>query len=108
VIFQDTKGMTGVYAPGVAFQGPVYVGNINAIGTATPVFIIGSAVGETRITGGDLAQTNGQPVQINGITQLRYTAGQDSAGNIAPAQANNGILLQNGTNVTSQVVVNPQ
>lgn len=102
------RGYTGIYAPGVAFQGPVYVGDINAYQTAKPVFVIGSAVGETRVTGGGLVQDNHQPVQVSGLTQLKFTAGSDSAGNTLTAQVNHAVLLQNDLNVTSQIVVNPQ
>ncbi len=100
------QGLTGVYAPGVQFTGPVYVGNISASDAATPVLMIGSSP-DTRITGGDLFQANGQPVKVSGLTQLKFTAGQDSNGNTLPAKNSRGVLQQNGTDVTAQVVVNP-
>lgn len=106
--FWHNRGFTGVYAPGVAFQGPVYVFDINAYDAAKPVLMIGSATGETRITGGGLVQPNHQPIQVSGLTQLKFTAGQDSAGNALSAQVNHAVLLQNDLNVTSQIVVNPQ
>ncbi|HVS54445.1 MAG TPA: peptidylprolyl isomerase [Opitutaceae bacterium] len=106
--FYDVKGVTGIYAPNVAFQGPVYVGEITAVNSAIPVLKVGSVAGETRITGGSLLQNNGQPVQVTGVTQLKFTAGQDSAGNTLPAQSDQGILQQNGVTVNSQIVVNPQ
>lgn len=99
-------GLTGVYAPGVQFVGPVFVGNIIATGTASPVLIVGSA-SDARITGGNLLQANGQPVQVTGVTQLKFTSGQDSGGNILPAQANQSVLQQDGLNVTAAIVVNP-
>lgn len=101
------SGVTGLYAPGVQFMGPVYIGNISAFDSATPVIILGSASSNTWITGGDLLQGNGRPVQVSGLTQLKFAIGSDSAGNILPAKANHAILLQNGTDVTNQVVVNP-
>ncbi len=101
-----TQGMTGIYAPGVTFNGPVFIGDINASDAATPVFVIGSSP-DTRITGGDLLQTNGKPVQVNGLTQLKFTAGGTSNNVALPAQNNRAVLQQNGTDVTSQVVVNP-
>jgi len=103
----DTKGVAGIYAPGVAFDGPIYVANITAFGTSTPVFMVGS-VSDARITGGDLYSYNGQPIQVSGLTQLKLTAGSDSAGRTISAKLNQGILYQNGTNVTNQIVVNPQ
>ena len=104
--FYAAKGMTGVYAPGVAFQGPVFIGDINASDAATPVIVIGSSP-DTRITGGDLLQANGKPVQVSGLTQLKFTAGSTSNGGALNAQTNKGVLMQGGTDVTAQVVVNP-
>ncbi|HYP18088.1 MAG TPA: immunoglobulin domain-containing protein [Opitutus sp.] len=101
-----SKGLTGLYAPGVAFQGPVFVGDISAFDSAAPVFIIGSS-SDTRITGGDLEQANGVAVEVAGLTQLKFTAGGDSHGNTLAAQANRAVLKQNGATVTSQIVVNP-
>ncbi len=101
-----TKGLTGVYAPGVQFSGPLFVGDINASGTATPVIEVGS-VADARITGGDLLQANRQPVKVSGLTQLKFTAGATSGGVNLPPQTNKAQLLQNGTDVTAQIVVNP-
>lgn len=105
--FGDSKGYTGIYAPGVTFTGPVYVGNIRARDSATPVLLLGGAQGATAVTGGDLFQENGQPVQVSGITQLKFQNGSDSHGRLYLAQKNQGVLHQNGQNVTAQVVVNP-
>ncbi|HWA85183.1 MAG TPA: immunoglobulin domain-containing protein [Opitutus sp.] len=104
--FFADAGPTGIYAPGVNFVGPVYVGNIDAHAAATPVLILGSAA-DTRITGGDLAQTNQQPVEVSGLTQLEFTAGTNSAGTPLPAQQNQARLEQDGNDVTDQIVVNP-
>lgn len=101
-----TKGLTGIYAPGVQFTGPVFISDITASDTATPVFIIGSAT-DTRITGGDLLQTNGQPVKVSGVTQLRFTAGGTSNNVALSAKTNQALLRQNGVDVTDQIVVNP-
>ena len=102
-----TQGFTGVYAPGVTFTGPVYVGDINASSSAIPVLLLGGATGNTWITGGTLTQTNGQPVRVSGITQLKFVAGTTSGGATLTAKANAAVLQQNGVNVTSQIVVNP-
>lgn len=108
-LYYDVKGYTGIYAPGVTVVGAVYVGDISAYTGATPALILGGSPAEsTLITGGDLRQDNGQPIQISGITRLKFQAGTDSHGNTLPAQKNQGILHQNGVNVTAQVVVNPQ
>ncbi|HWL17759.1 MAG TPA: carbohydrate binding domain-containing protein, partial [Opitutus sp.] len=53
--FSAERGLTGVYAPGVAFTGPVYLGNIAAEALATPAILLGSA-SDVRITGGSLLQ----------------------------------------------------
>jgi len=102
----NTKARTGIYAPGVQFLGPALIGDINAFGTATPVLLLGS-VTDSQVDGGDLFQTNGQSVQVSGLTQLKFMAGTTSQGVILPAQANQGHLVQNGADVTSQIVVNP-
>lgn len=104
--FFATKGFTGVYAPNVQFNGPVFVNDINASGDATPVFTIGSG-SDVRITGGDLLQANSRAVQVSGITQLRFTAGSSSHGTLFSAKNNRARLEQNGTDVTAQIVVNP-
>ncbi|HVU25553.1 MAG TPA: hypothetical protein VHE13_15600 [Opitutus sp.] len=104
--FFNDAGYTGVYAPGVHFVGPVYVGNIDAHETATPVLVVGS-VSDARITGGDLAQTNSRPVKVAGLTQLTFTAGTNSAGTTLPARHNHARLEQDGNDLTDQIVVNP-
>ena len=101
-----TTGMTGVYAPAVQFAGPLFVGDISASDAAAPVLLIGSS-SDVRVTGGDLLQPNAQPVKVSGITQLKFTAGSDSQGNLLPAKTNRAVLMQNGADVTAQVVVNP-
>ncbi|MEY4941566.1 MAG: hypothetical protein RIQ93_3301 [Verrucomicrobiota bacterium] len=98
-----TRGVTGIYAPGVTFTGPVYVGDLSAFDAATPMLSLGSAA-ITQINGGDLFQQNGQPVLVSGITQLNFVAGITSGGVLLPAQANQAQLTQNGTNVTAQLV----
>ena len=101
-----TAGLTGVYAPGVTFTGPVFVGDISASDAAQPVLRLGAA-SDVRITGGDLTQANGAAVDISGIARLRFTAGQDSHGRALPAQANKAKLTENGVDVTSQIAAAP-
>jgi hypothetical protein len=104
--FFATRGFTGIYAPGIAFQGPVFVGDINAFDAATPVLLLGSAE-DVRITGGDLAQSNNSAVQVSGFSRLNFTAGGDSGGHTLPAQTNRAVLLQGGTDMTKQLVAGP-
>ena len=96
------KGITGIYAPGVAFSGPVFVNNIAAFGSAAPVMLLGS-VSDARVTGGDFAQNNGQSVAVSGITLLNFVAGSTSHGGALAAQMNQAQLVQAGVNVTSQI-----
>ena len=101
-----SKGLTGIYAPGVAFTGPIFIGDITAFDTALPVVVTGS-VSDARITGGDLLQDNGQPVEVSGIAQLKFVDGSTSHGELLPAQANQAVLEEDGVDVTEQIVVNP-
>ncbi|MEO5959086.1 MAG: delta-60 repeat domain-containing protein [Opitutaceae bacterium] len=101
-----TKGIAGVYAPGVNFSGPLFVGDIRAFDAATPTLVIGSSP-DTRITGGDLFQENGRAVQVSGLTQLKFTSGGDSHGNAFVAKTNRARLEQNGIDVTNAILVNP-
>ncbi|HVU24052.1 MAG TPA: Ig-like domain-containing protein [Opitutus sp.] len=104
--FVASQGVAGVCAPGVNFVGPVFVGDINAADSASPVLLLGSA-SDVRITGGDLWQQNGKPVQISGVTQLRFVNGTTSQGVTLPAQHDRSRIEQNGIDVTAQVVVEP-
>ncbi|ACB74902.1 immunoglobulin domain-containing protein [Opitutus terrae] len=99
-----SAGWTGVYAPGVTFDGPVFIGDISAFDNAKPVILLGTAT-NVRITGGDLAQNNGQPVQVSGMTQLAFTAGSDSGGTTLVRQTNQAVLQRDGQDVTNQLVV---
>lgn len=101
--FFRTTGLTGISAPGVAVQGPVFIGDITADSNATGVMIFGSTT-DVRITGGDLVQLNNRAVEVSGITRVNFTAGTKSSGATLPAQANRARLEQNGVDVTSQLV----
>lgn len=101
-----SSGITGIYAPGVRVSGPVYVGDINAGGEASPVLILGSAA-LTQINGGNLLQLNGRAVRVSGINQLQFVEGTTSHGARLPAQSNQGRLEEDGQDVTAQVVKNP-
>lgn len=98
-----TVGLTGISAPGVAIQGPTFIGDITADATATGVMIFGSTT-DVRITGGDLLQLNNRAVQVSGITRVNFTAGTKSSGATLPAQTNRARLEQDGVDVTTQLV----
>jgi hypothetical protein len=85
---------------------PVFIGDIAAFDAATPVILLGGAA-NTSINGGDLLQTNSAPVQVSGLVQLKFVNGSTSHGLLLSAQNNQGVLMQNGVNVTGQIVVNP-
>lgn len=97
-----TKGITGLYAPDTQFTGPVFLENINAFDAAKPALLVGAAT-DVRITGGDLKQSNSQPVQVAGVTQLRFADGSTSHGTILTAQIPAAQLQQSGVDVTNRI-----
>lgn len=107
VNYYATKGLTGVYAPGVEFTGPVYIGDITAFDDAEPVLVVGGARGDTWIAGGDLEQMNGRAVGVRGLTRLEYRGGTTSHSGILQARMNKGRLELDGLDVTAEIVVNP-
>src|SRR5690606_5569998 len=58
--YLDSRGITGVYAPDVAFAGPVVIGNISGADSAQAVLLLGSAA-DVRVSGGNLRQLNSRP-----------------------------------------------
>lgn len=104
--FYNFGGIAGVYAPGVEFTGPVFVGDIGAQNDAIPVLVLGSA-SDVRITGGSLAQPDDRPLRVDGFSQLQFVNGSTSHDVLIPAQPNEARLERNGVDVTAQVVVNP-
>lgn len=104
--FRATKGLTGIYAPGVEFDGPVFVNDITAFDGAMPVLLLGAAE-DVRITGGSLAQDNGRAVAVSGFDQLQFTKGSSSHGNIALAQNCKGRLERYGFDITGRIALSP-
>ncbi|ACB73928.1 Ig-like domain-containing protein [Opitutus terrae] len=101
-----SSGFAGICAPGVQFEGPVFVGDLTASGSASPMLVLGAG-DDVRITGGDLWQANGKPVQVSGIAQLKFVDGTTSHGVLLSAQRDRSRLEEDGVDVTAQVVVNP-
>ncbi len=101
-----TRGVTGVYAPGVEFHGPVFVGDMGAEDAATPVWLLGSAA-DTRVTGGNLLQGNAQVVQVSGVTELKFAAGSTSHGGELPVRANRARLEVDGVDATRRLAIDP-
>lgn len=100
-----SAGFTGLYAPGVAFQGPVYLGDISAYDSAQGVILAGSTA-DARITGGDLGQANDRPVQVSGLARLTFYPGSDSHGHPLAEKHIQTRLLDNGVDVTDQITAN--
>jgi uncharacterized delta-60 repeat protein len=96
------QGATGVMAPGVTFDGPVYLEDVRAFDAATPVLLFGSS-SEIRITGGDLEQPNAAAIQVSGLAPLQFTAGTTSQGDTLSAGTNKGRFELNGDDVTNQI-----
>lgn len=101
-----SSGMTGLCAPGVQFDGPVYVGDITASGSASALIVLGGAA-EVQITGGDLWQANGQPVQVSGFSRMVFVNGTTSNNVTLLAQNQRSRLEQDGVDVTAELVVKP-
>ena len=101
-----TAGLTGIYAPGVAFSGPVFLSDLGAQDAAIPVILLGSA-SDVRITGGDLLQANDAAVQVSGFSRLQFVAGENSHGVALPAQSNRARLEREGEDVTASLVTGP-
>jgi hypothetical protein len=104
VNFWNTKGLTGVYAPSVQFVGPIYIGDINARDDANPVLVVGSGSSDVWITGGNLAQPNHRPVEVNGVAALRFTDGVTSHYRFLSKQENQARLERDGIEVTRTLV----
>jgi hypothetical protein len=101
-----THGITGLYAPGVQFTGPVNLGDISGYDVATAMLVVGSA-SDLNITGGDLWQANRQAVEVSGINQLKFIDGMTSNGTLLQAQSNRAQLKEGDVDVTGKIVVNP-
>lgn len=106
VHYWSTHGVAGVYAPKTHFSGPVYIGDISANDSATPMLVVGSAP-EIRITGGSLLQPNEKPVTIDGFSRLQFSPGTDSHGRVAPAQSNRARFERGGLDVTGEISLVP-
>ncbi|MFO1448336.1 MAG: S8 family serine peptidase [Opitutaceae bacterium] len=104
--FMASRGLAGLYAPGVQFTSPVVVHDIKAFDACLPVIVFGSASHDTTIAGGDLQQPNGLAVQVGGLTKLFFTDGTNSHNQVFPAQNNQARFERDGADVTSHIGVN--
>jgi len=99
-------GVAGLYAPGVAVEGPCYFNDLNAFDTARPMLWC-TSVAEVWITGGDLWQPNNRGVAVDGLTRLLMKPGTNSAGQFVAAQTAKGRVERADVDVSASVVVNP-
>jgi hypothetical protein len=105
--FFAASGLTGICAPGVEFTRPIYIGDISAAGTASPMFLTGSAR-DAYVTGGSLFQLNAQPVNVSGLTSLRFSAGVTSHGEALEAQNSRARFVQNGADLAAPLASTTQ
>jgi len=104
--FFASEGFTGLFAPGVAFGGPVVLHDLTAFAEAAPVLETGGvAGGEVFIAGGDLAQDNQRALQIGGLGRLVFRDGTDSHQRLLPAQPNRARIERSGLDVTAATIV---
>jgi YD repeat-containing protein len=99
-------GITGIHAPGVTFEGPCFVHDLNAFDSARPLLSM-AGVAEVWITGGDLWQPNNRAVAIDGLGRVVMKPGTNSAGVLLPAQKARGRLERAGADVTATLLINP-
>lgn len=115
--FFRASGRTGIDAPGIEFTKRVIIHDITASGTAVPVLLTGAIGtseaagsdfnGKINVAGGDLRQTNAQPVQIAGLEKVKFRANYNSHYVFLPALNNQALFTRSNVNVTNQVVENP-
>jgi hypothetical protein len=104
--FWSTRGVTGVFAPGVVITGPIYICDVTATEDATPVVDFHSYNGAAlQVTGGDLAQTNGRPVQISELSRIEFVDGTTSEGQRLPALRNRARFVRDGADVTAELTI---
>lgn len=111
-----SAGRTGLDAAGIEFTGRVLLHDLMATGTATPVLLTGAVGtaeadpnfrGKLNVAGSNLAQPNGQPVQVGGLEKVRFIANRNSHHVLLPAQNNAATFTRAGADVTAAVVENP-
>lgn len=104
--FGAQEGVTGLFAPGIDFSGPIRIHDIRASGQATPMFVTG-ATADVDVAAGSMEQPNGRAVQVGGVTRLDFVANVDSHGRPLSAQRNAGRFTRDGEDVTDQIVMQP-
>jgi hypothetical protein len=100
-----TAGYTGLYAPGVNFA-LIYLGDLSASDTATPVFTVSTSQ-HTEIHGGDALQLNSRWVQVGSMTVIHFENGTKSDGTFQAAQRNRARFEWDGTDTTERTIVSP-
>lgn len=95
----------GIQATGVAADS-VVIGEIDAEASAVPSLLFG----QTRtvvFSGSKMLQSNGQPVQVTGITSVDTFCGADANGQVLADQRPSAKFMDNGKDVTNTLFPPP-
>ncbi|MBK8478728.1 MAG: leucine-rich repeat protein [Opitutaceae bacterium] len=110
VRYSNTRGLTGLYAPGVSEVGSlVVIHGIEAANSALPYLHFDPyGLVEVKVAGSSLFQPNGETITVAGVAHIAMGAGQDSCGRSAPAQPIHASLFDpEGRDVTAAVTTGP-
>jgi hypothetical protein len=90
-----TTGNVGIVANNVNVQGPVIIGDLEALADAVPllVFGAGSQFATLTVAGGDLFQPNGRAIATSGFFSFNMTAGATSDCGTLSVQPNRGTFV---------------
>ncbi len=89
----------GIQAAGASADA-VVVGEIDADSSAVPSLLFGQT-GGVVFSGSKMLQTNGQPVQVTGITAVETFFGADANGKVIANQRPSAKFVDNGQDVTN-------
>ncbi len=104
-VFSASSGVVGITAANVHVQNIVRIGDIDAMGSATPALIFGqdSQFGSVDVGGGDLLSTNGKAINNNNSYgyDVSLLAGTDSSGTTIAAKDTYSQIIFTGANPVS-------
>ncbi len=110
VRYSNTRGLTGLYAPGVLeVRSLVVIHGIEAAESAQPYLHFDPyGLVEVKVAGSSLFQPNGDTITVAGVAHVTMGAGQDSCGRSAAAEPMHTSLLDpEGRDVTAAVTTGP-
>ena len=86
-MYSDDTGVVGIAADDVQVQSVVLIGDIDASNSGIPTLLFGdsSQFGTVQVTGGDLAQSNGEAINDGGFQTVSFIDGMTSDGVLQPA-----------------------